>query len=232
MSVRGISPARSRRFVLAAVLVGMLSLTGCSTGLSDDGKPLTVEQADTLAQVRFRLAAQGDGVVRVSTGASDAVDHVSAELTVDFDDGIAWGDLKRGPDGIAVTEHVAFSARTYLVEGVAGWQESSPPSPMLTVLFALGADRPENAQLLRQSDARYLGSAVDEGQDLEVFRAPSADGERAGGARASTRLWVDDRRALRRMDAGDDVALVIRPSDVEPAARIPEVDRMLGASDE
>jgi len=209
-----------------AVLSAVLLLTGCGGGLSADGEALTLDQSEALAQVRFRLAAQGDGVIELTAGDADAVDHVAGTLTLDFDDGVAWGELARGPEGIAVTEQVAFTPDLYLVRTAGGWQRTTAPSPMLRVVFGLGSDRPENAQLLRQSDARYLGTAEDAGRTLQVFRAPSAD-----GAPARTRLWVDDDGALRRLDAGDDRTLVIRPVDEEPAARIPILDELIGPAD-
>lgn len=214
---------RRWRAAVLAVCTALL-LSGCSAGLSDSGQPLTIEQADTLAQVRFRLAAGGDAVVALTAGKTDSVDHVSATLTVDFDDGIAWGEVKRGPEGIAVTEHLAFNPKVCLVEKDGVWQQESSPSPIMAVVFGMGADRPENSTLLRQSDARYLGQADDDGVELQVFRSPSVDGQKA-----RTRLWVDEHGALRRLDAGDDDALVIRPTDAKPAARIPAVDQAFGA---
>lgn len=217
-----------RRIAAAgALLCGLVLLAGCSAGLSDAGEPLTLEQAENLAQTRFRLASQSEGVVELTAGAPDAVDHISASLTLDFDDGVAWGELVRGPQGIAVTEHIAFTPDIYLVDGPEGWQQTAAPTPLLGVVFGLGSDRPENAQLLRQSDARYLGAADDEGRTLQVFRVPGIDGERA-----RTRLWIDEEGALRRLDAGDDRTLVIRPADRDPSPRIPAVDDMLGIADD
>lgn len=185
--------------------------------------PLTLEQSEALGQVRFQLASAGDGVIDLTAGAADSADHVSATLTLDFDDGLAWGEVTRGPEGIAVSEQVAFTPDVYLVDDGSGWKQATVPTPLLDVVFALGSDRPENAQLLRQSDARYLGTAEDDGRTLQVFRAPSADGEQA-----RTRLWVDDEGTLRRLDAGDDQTLIIRPVNDEPAARIPILDELDG----
>jgi len=206
-----------KKLALAVLAASLLLLTGCQSGLSDTGDPLTVEQSESLAQTRFQLASRGDTVLEISALPADDVSHV--ELTVTFDpvDHLAWGTMWRGPEGIAVEEAVAFSPETFAVKGESGWQSvplESGPSTALAVVFALGSDRPENAQLLRQSDARYLGTADLDGEILHVFRAPSADGS---GAR--TRLWVDDEGRLRRLDAGDDEQLVIRVTDTDPQPR-------------
>lgn len=209
------------------VLVAAAVLTACQGGLSDEGEPLTLAQAELLAQARFGVAAHGDGVVDVSIGAEDDVDRVSAHLTVDHDDGLAWGELERGPVALATTERVAFTPDAYLVEGSQGWVTTGAPSPLLALVFVLGSDRPENAQLLLQSDARFLGSADDEGVPLDVFRPP---GDEAGTAH--TRMWLDEAGALRRFDVGDDVTLVIRVRDAEPEPRGAELDRLLGSEHE
>lgn len=211
-----------KKLALAVVAASLLLLTGCQSGLSDTGEPLTVEQSESLAQTRFQLASRGDTVLEISALPADDVSHI--ELTVTFDpvDHLAWGTMRRGPEGIAVEETVAFSPETFAVEGESGWQSvplDSGPNRALAVVFALGADRPENAQLLRQSDAMHLGAAELDGETLQVFRAPSIDGS---GAR--TRLWLDDDGRLRRLDAGDDEQLVIVVSDAEPQPRPPGLD--------
>ncbi len=146
----------------------------------------------------------------------------SANVTVDFENLLAWGAVERGPEGIAVTDDIAFSPELYAVDTGSGWQRGQTPSPLLSIVFALADDRPENAQLLRQSDARYLGAADDRGERLHVFRMPSA-----GDAPARTRMWLDEDGGLRRMDAGDDTVLVVRPTGAEPAPRFAEARRDL-----
>src|SRR5690606_2753477 len=130
-AARGERVVKCRAAWAGAVLSAVLLLTGCGGGLSADGEALTLDQSEALAQVRFRLAAQGDGVIELTAGDADAVDHVAGTLTLDFDDGVAWGELARGPEGIAVTEQVAFTPDLYLVRTAGGWQRTTAPSPML-----------------------------------------------------------------------------------------------------
>lgn len=218
-----------RRRGACAVLALLLAvtITGCAPALSDSGDPLTIDQSETLAQVRFQQAAAGTAVFDISIGESDDLDHLVAHVTVDFGDLVAWGSVERGPEGIAVTEEVAFAPELYVVDTGSGWQQGASPSPLLSVVFALADDRPENAQLLRQSDARYLGTADDGGETLHVFRMPSA-----GEAPARTRMWLDEEGGLRRMDAGDDTVLVVRPTGADPEPRDPELDAVFGVGDE
>lgn len=217
-----------RRCVAGALAVVLATtIAGCAPALSDSGEPLTIEQSETLAQVRFQQAAAGVAVLEIAIGADDDLDHLVADVTVDFENLLAWGTVERGPEGIAVTEDIAFSPELYVVDAGSGWQRGASPSPLLSVVFALADDRPENAQLLRQSDARYLGTADDGGDTLHVFRMPSA-----GDAPARTRMWLDEDGGLRRMDAGDDTVLVVRPTGAEPEPRDAELDAIFEVGDE
>jgi hypothetical protein len=206
------------RRVLAAMLAlaaSALLLTGCGSGLSETGEALTIEQSEMLAQARFQVASRGEVVLEISALPAEDVAHLDLTVTLDPVEHVAWGTLDRGPEGIAVTENVVFSPELFATDASGDWQTASfdaAPSPALAVIFSLGADRPENAQLLRQSDARYLGAEEVDGETLSVFRLPSED----GSSTASTRMWLDADGRLRRLDAGDDERLVILLTDAEP----------------
>ncbi|MGW8482382.1 hypothetical protein ACWGJP_04545 [Microbacterium sp. NPDC055903] len=219
-----------RRLLAASCAVLVLLLTGCQAGLSDTGEPLTTEQAESLAQTRFQLTASGPQVLEISIGAKDDVDHLELQVTYDPERHAAWGTMLRGPEGLAVEEQVAFGPDAFakLQDGqwVVGGLDAGPGAA-LAVVFALASDRPENAQLLRQSDAVYLGSVDDDGTLLDVYRSPSAE----GATEARTRFWLDEDGRLRRVDAGDDESLVIRVTDEAPQSQ-PEGLPFAGESDE
>lgn len=204
--------------VIAAAAASVVLLTGCQTGLSDTGEPLTVEQAEMLAQTCFQVASAGDVVLEISALPADDVSHLDLTITLDPVEHLAWGDMDRGPEGIAVTENVVFSPELFATDASGEWLTTSfdqGPSTALAVIFSLGADRPENAQLLRQSDARYLGVEEVDGEEMSVFRLPSVDGT----STATTRMWLDADGGLRRLDAGDDEKLVIVLTDDQPQPR-------------
>jgi hypothetical protein len=203
---------------LAALAASALLLTGCQSGLSDTGEPLTIEQSELLAQTRFQVASRGEVVLEISALPEDDVSHLDLTVTLDPVEALAWGTMDRGPEGIAVTENVVISPQLFATDSSGSWQTASfdeGPSAALAVIFSLGADRPENAQLLRQSDARYLGDEEVGGETLSVFRLPSVDGVSS----ARTRMWLDADGRLRRLDAGDDEQLVILLTDAEPQPR-------------
>ncbi|GAB3598070.1 hypothetical protein [Microbacterium tumbae] len=204
-----------RPIAVAGLLAVALALTGCRAGLSEAGEPLTIEQSEMLAQARFRVATEGARVLEISIGAAGDIDHLELDVTYDPVSDAAWGTMLRGPEGLAVTERVAFSPDAFAQLAGGEWTVgdlAAGPSPMLAVVFVLSSDRPENAQLLRQSDARFLGSVDVDGEHQQVYRMPSAD----GGSVATSRLWLDEDGRMRRVDAGDDEALVILLTDEEP----------------
>ena len=75
---------------------------------------------------------------------------------------------------------------------------------MLLLLLELGSDRPDNAQLLLQSDAQWLRADTDDGVPVDVFAGPSApvvSGETAAGPNPGRlRYWVDGTGRLLRFE--------------------------------
>jgi hypothetical protein len=67
---------------------------------------------------------------------------------------------------------------------------------VLRLLLGLSSDRPENAMLLRQSDARWLREDHLGGVTADVLRGPSA-----GAGAANLRYWVARDGRLLRVEA-------------------------------
>ncbi|MGW9114984.1 hypothetical protein [Microbacterium sp. NPDC055683] len=218
---------RLRTARAALLLVPALLLSACGAGLSETGEPLTLEQSEALAQARFQLATESPFVAVVASGAEDDVDRVVAELTVDAEDTLAWGTLERGPEGIEVVEDILLSAEGYATRTSDGWTVqpwTSGGASALAIVFSLTADRPENAQLLRQSDAAYLG----EQDSLAAYRLPAEDGAGSG----VTRLWLDDEGRIARLDTAAGGFTVDIDREAVPEPRPAELDDILGSTGE
>jgi hypothetical protein len=80
---------------------------------------------------------------------------------------------------------------------------------VLGLLLHLGQDRPDNAQLLQQSDAQWLRADAVGGTPVDVIRGPSSAAASAtaspkpSGAASTTCVvyWIDSRGRLLRLDA-------------------------------
>lgn len=202
-----------------ALTVACALLSGCAGGLSEEGEALTPEQAEQLANARFQLSTLDAFVAEVSVGDTDDVDHLAARITVDPTDHVAWGTLSRGPEKLAVDTDIIMSPALYATGGEGAWQaqEWSGEAATLPIVFSLSTDRPENASLLRQSDARFLGTE----DDLDVFRLPSE----AGDGSAMSRLWLDGNR-ISRLDTTTGALSIEIDRDADPAPRPDAVDEL------
>ena len=208
-----------RHVIGSALAVATLLLAGCAGGLSDEGKPLTAEQAEQLANARFQLSTLDEFVADISVGASDDTEHLVAHVTVDPDEHIAWGTLSRGPEQLAVDTDIVMSPAVYATSDGDAWREQqwSGEASALPIVFSLATDRPENASLLRQSDARFLGSE----DDLDVFRLPTESGDGS----ATSRLWLDGNR-ISRLDTTTGTMTIMIDRDADPAPRPDVADEL------
>src|SRR5699024_5503181 len=97
------------------------------------------------------------------------------------------------------------AAKAPLPPPTSGWQTTAlkPKASSLAaaqvLLVSLPANRPDNAQLLLQSDARMLGESTVDGTPVTIMSGPVIKGE--GGAKSSFRYWVDKDGNLLRLQA-------------------------------
>ncbi|MBG6055639.1 hypothetical protein IWX81_002062 [Salinibacterium sp. CAN_S4] len=207
--------------VLASVIVvGLVACTPAgspppaSDPASDSSQQptgLSSEQAEQLAVTRFRNFDAGIRAIHLSIP-STQVGAVDLTGWFDFEQHIGYGLVKDGgtlwwsESTVAVRDVPASEASIPLPTD--GWVSypldpgSNPLATALTLVGSLGSDRPENPQLLAQSDALWVRSDTIGGAAVGVFIGPSADDATVstdGSERA--RYWVDDRGLLLRFEA-------------------------------
>jgi hypothetical protein len=197
--------------LLPAVLV--LVLAGCGSG--PQPHPLTQEQAELLAVARF--TNYGHRVVAFHGRVPSAAGTIELTGRVDYVHGVGYGTLRTqdsAGDGSAGVLQWNRRALGFLAGATqAGdpppggqWQMRPLQAPggeldtALALLLGLGNDRPDNAQLLRQSDARWLRSDTVDGTAVDVFEGPHTAG-RPGASAPRLRYWVAGNRDLRRVEA-------------------------------
>jgi len=177
-----------RRVVARTAVVLALALVAACSGAPQAPAPLTQEQAERLAVVRFRNNEAGVREVAASVTGPDGV--LEAELTgwVDFTRQVGYAHVggTEGTGGLVTWSTTTLAHRDGAVTAGLpplpppedGWASAaldpaaSPVSLVLGLFLSLTADRPENPQLLAQSSAAWLGDEVVDGEDVELFRGP------------------------------------------------------------
>jgi hypothetical protein len=136
--------------------------------------------------------------------------------------------LQWTPNGIAVRGNwTGQLPATPPADGwtVRAWQQGADLDSALQLILDLGADRPENAQSLRQSGASVLRDTSLGGQHVTVFAGPP---ETQGGTDSHTRYWIADDGTLRRFEARIDGSTTWTEVDIAPgpAPAVPQIPGM------
>jgi hypothetical protein len=191
LSACGGDHARSARSTPSAGSTGPSGQTAVGPTAADGSRPLSQDEANRLAVVLFknydagvrqisvRLAEQNSTLTLA--GWMDFAGHrgyVRAVGTADASLGLIGWDAHRvatKPTAGTVADHLPP-----LPPPAAGWTadklvaSSDPLGTVLIVLVNLGRDRPENPQLLVQSDARWLRSDTVDGRRVDVIVGPAS----------------------------------------------------------
>src|SRR5262249_23196483 len=109
---------------------------------------------------------------------------------------IAWdatviATAARADDGGA-PERNAWSTRAL--------SRAIPRDLLFQIALTLGADRPDNPTLLRQSTARVLRTDTGNGKEVSVFGGPRPAGETDDNA-SRTRYWLEPDGTFQRFEA-------------------------------
>jgi len=194
--------------VLLAVAGGTLwTVTGGEHSAAPDAasqaRPLTEDEADRLAVTRFRNY-QVTGV-SFSTIVPSANGPLPLTGFVDFRRHLGYAVTKFTSSGTISTGVIQWNLSTALSWSAVGTGTSLPAivpagtgdphaitaadsslDTVLLLLLNLGSDRPDNSQLLRQSDARWLNSTTLRGTPVDVFQGPSSSSAPAGTTAAAS----------------------------------------------
>lgn len=204
--------------------VAVLLLAGCAGAGTVTPRPLTIEEAERLAILRYW---NYDASVR-EISASILNGDLRMEIVgwVDFVDHHGYANATETESDGTVVERslLRWDSQTINVMGVGangadptnvgapplpiptdGWTsvalqpEQSYLTTVLVLLLGLGSDRPENPQLLVQSAARWIRADTVRGQNVDVMSGPNAEGSTAGSGERM-RYWVGDDGMLLRLE--------------------------------
>ncbi|MFJ8045569.1 hypothetical protein ACIRBX_34185 [Kitasatospora sp. NPDC096147] len=176
-------------------------------------RPVTTDEAGRLALSRLTSYEASPVVVEVEVPDGDArtrvhglVDYRTGHAVGSYEStagatgllawdatglGVAPGQRRTVPEAVGAAAGMppnAWSARAYT---------DDPLDAALRVVMVLGTDRPDNAQLLAQSGARWLRTErLADGRGYDVFSGPLPRDHAGGEARLS--YWVDGEGNLGR----------------------------------
>lgn len=218
-----------RAYTAIFALLAILALTSCagdSGGETPSPRPLTTDEAEHLALMRFRNFDAG--ARPVSFQVTDRGVTYVVEATVDFPAGLGYGLVSDAAG--TETLLIGWSATTVSTRPWAASQAPLPaPAPdeswttsaisvqqsrlhaTLALVLGLSADRPDNALLLQQTDARWLRDDVVTGDadpvEVSVIAGPTADvvydsasGLPGDGSAATVRYWIDELGLVHRLE--------------------------------
>lgn len=214
--------ARIRTAALAAVLA-LSALAGCASNTGDDGPlPLTTEQAQALAVARFQNFDAGIREVVIEVGGSEAVTltgwvdfaaHEAYAAATDAATGAGLGLLRWTLDTVGAYDGAVPAE--LLPPPQDGWSTGAldPAGSALTnamaLVLSLGADRPDNPQLLQQTDARFLRLDEIDGVEVLVIAGPSSDAVATASpvdGVETTRYWITPTGRLLRFESRQSAA--------------------------
>jgi len=202
---------------LGTAVVALLLLAGCAPSAPAEVSPqaLTSEQSERLAVARFRNFDAGVRTVDATLPSTSG--DVRLEGFFDFATGVGYATVSvdEVASGLVWWTHETIAIRSAAVEGLPlplpedGWESGAldPSSTTLAnsvaLIASLGSDRPENPQLLAQSDAAWLRTDAVGEVDVDVFAGPSADSVATASSDISTRAvyWVDATGLLLRFES-------------------------------
>ncbi|GAA3873757.1 hypothetical protein GCM10023084_28390 [Streptomyces lacrimifluminis] len=206
----------------AAVCAGLLL-----TGGGDPGpRPLSADEAQRLALARFRTYRISPSEITVRAASGDGTAVVRAVVDHRRHRGVGWYEVTGAgrPDGgllawdrsgVAVAGGSSPTAPAVDALRAAGrlkptaWTRrafgAAPLDTALRLALSLGADRPDNAQLLAQSGPLRLRDERVDGRRYDVFSGPrprpNASASPAGprGDRSPLSYWIDEEGGMRRV---------------------------------
>lgn len=210
--------------VVAAAAMA-LSLAACAPADGDDfpagdARPLTTEEAQTLAAMRLRNLDAGTRTVAFELAQPDS--ETTFDGWFDYESGVGYGLATGEANELLLWNTRAVGTHTATTDAAplpipdtdqlaTAWQgsaldpQASRLDTVLATIGSLGADRPENPLLLQQNGTLWLGQRTVDGTELTVYAGPPSDealqaGETADPDAATVRYWIDDRATLHRLD--------------------------------
>ncbi|WP_245617401.1 hypothetical protein [Amycolatopsis taiwanensis] len=203
-----------RRWLRPWWVVAVLGVAGATVAtflvIGGDSGPagpraLTSDEANRLAITRFRNYQAGGRAVTITV--PNAAGGLVIKGSIDYRGKLAYGVVHGAGRDTSSDGLIEWTAATVLVHPMANTPAEAPASPpgsdwvsrplqtsgsaldtSLAIALGLGSDRPDNAQLLPQNGATWIGQDQMGGHPVDVMTGPSANGK--PGTADTVRYWI------------------------------------------
>jgi len=189
---------------LIAVAVVVLALvTGGGTPAGP--RALTADEANRLAITRFRNYQAGGRAVTITVPSAEGGLAITA--SIDYRAKIGYGVVRGAGRDTSSDGLIEWTASTVLVDPLTDAPATAPATPpaadwfsrplqsagsaldsSLAIALSLGDDRPDNAELLPQNGATWVGADQVDGHAVDVMTGPGARAET--GTTGNVRYWI------------------------------------------
>jgi len=205
--------------VVAIAAVGVVVAATSGSGNSGGGRALSSDEADRLAITRFRNYEAGGRAVTITVPGT-AGDLVVTG-SIDYRSKLGYGVVRGTGRDTSSDGLIEWTATSVLVDPVANAPAAAPTTPPTTgwysrplqqtgsaldssllIALNLGSDRPDNAQLLPQNGATWVGHDQVAGRRVDIMTGPAAQGAAGAAATAGTvRYWIGADGTMYRVQA-------------------------------
>jgi hypothetical protein len=180
-------------------------------------RALTSDQANRLAITRFRNYQAGGRAVTITVPGTAGGLVITG--SIDFRDKLGYGAVHGTGRDTSSDGLIEWTATTVFVHPMTNAPADAPAWPpgsgwygrplqrfgssldtSLAIALSLGSDRPDNAELLPQNGAVWVGQDRLDGHQVDVMTGPSAHA--ASGTQDTVRYWIGSDGTMYRVRVG------------------------------
>ncbi|MFE9001639.1 hypothetical protein ACFYOY_05755 [Streptomyces sp. NPDC007875] len=198
--------------------VAVTTFLVASRGSAPTGpRELTSDQASRLAVTRFHNYQAGGRAVTINV--PNTAGGLTITGSVDYRRKIGYGTVHGTGRDTSGDGLIQWTATTVFVHPMANTPAKAPARPpasgwysrplqnygssldsSLAIVLKLGSDRPDNAELLPQNGAAWVGQDRLDGHEVDIMTGPSA--RATSGTQGAVRYWIGSDGTMYRVRVG------------------------------
>lgn len=218
--------------MLVAGAAGVIVAVASGSGGGSGNQALTSEEANRLAITRFRNFEAGGRAVTITVPGTAGSLVVTG--SIDYRAKLGFGVVHGTGRDTSSNGLIEWTTTSVLVDPMTdapalapaappttGWysrplqQTGSSLDSSLVIALSLGSDRPDNAQLLPQNGATWVGRDHVGGREVDIMAGPAAQVRSgwASGQAGTVRYWIGPDGTMYRVQAA--VASEAQPTVID-----------------